>query len=69
MWCCSAMVINDDCVVVVNGLLVLLSEVQAGSSQVLILRRAKGKQSGAAKIRGKGIHANAIWWTVVIRWY
>jgi hypothetical protein len=61
------MVVDNDCVGVVNGLLVSLSEVRAGSSQVLISWRARGKQSGAAKIRGKDIHANVIWWAVVIR--
>jgi hypothetical protein len=67
MYWWSAMVVNDGCDGVVNGLLVLLSEVRAGSSQVLISRRARGKQSGAAKIRGKDINANAIWWAVVTR--
>jgi hypothetical protein len=54
------MVVSDDGVGVVNGLLVLLSEVWAGSSQVLILRRARSKQSGAAKSIGSDVYANAI---------
>jgi hypothetical protein len=47
--------------------LVLWSEVWAGFSQVLISRRARSKQSGAAKSKGKDIHANAICRVVVIR--
>jgi hypothetical protein len=50
-------VVDDSCVGVVNGLLVLSSEVWAGSSQVLISRRARGEQSGAAKSKGKDIYA------------
>jgi hypothetical protein len=67
MYCWSAMVVDDGCAGVVNGLLVLWSEVWAGFSQVLISRRARSKQSGAAKSKGKDIHANAICRVVVIR--
>jgi hypothetical protein len=61
------MVVDDGYAGVVNGLLVLLSEVWEGSSQVLILRRARGEESGAAKSTGSAMYANAIWWAVVTR--
>jgi hypothetical protein len=51
----------------VCSMFVLLSEVPAGSSQVLIPRRTRGKQSGATKSKGKTMYANVIWWAEVIR--
>jgi hypothetical protein len=45
------MVVDDGYAGVVNGLLVLSSEVWAGSSQVLMLRRARGGKVGLPRVQ------------------